>query len=274
MAENPLKQYFRQPKIYISLPSKGVYNKIGSIQGDPTNLPVFGMTGMDEIMMKTPDALMTGESTVTVIQSCCPNIKDAWDVNILDTDLIFAAIRIATYGNTMPMANTCSKCSETTEFDVDLTKIIDHYSSLSFDNKIVLDNLAINLHPLNFKQSTEYSLRNFEVQKKLQQSSTLSEEEQKELITQIFKDMAITQFKMFCDIIESVETPTGLVTEKTFIAEWLENCEGIVYDKIKDHFDQNRERMKIPGQTVTCTACKHEDEVVITLDQADFFVNA
>jgi len=59
MATNPLQQYFRQPKIYIKLPSGGVFNKLGSLQGDVTNMPVYGMTGMDEIIMKTPDALMS-----------------------------------------------------------------------------------------------------------------------------------------------------------------------------------------------------------------------
>jgi hypothetical protein len=53
MANNPLQQYFRQPKIFINLPSQGVYNKPGSIQGEVSNMPVFGMTGMDEILMKT-----------------------------------------------------------------------------------------------------------------------------------------------------------------------------------------------------------------------------
>ena len=76
MSNNPLQQYFRQPKVFITLPSHGVYNKPGTITGSFENMPIFGMTGMDEILLKTPDALLTGESTVKVIQSCCPNIVD------------------------------------------------------------------------------------------------------------------------------------------------------------------------------------------------------
>jgi hypothetical protein len=72
MNQNPLQQYFRQPKIFINLPSQGIYSKEGSIQGEVNNMPVYGMTGMDEIIVKTPDALLSGESTVKVVQSCCP----------------------------------------------------------------------------------------------------------------------------------------------------------------------------------------------------------
>ena len=32
---------------------------------------------IDEITFKTPDALLNGQATVDVIQSCIPNIKDA-----------------------------------------------------------------------------------------------------------------------------------------------------------------------------------------------------
>ena len=74
MAENPLKQYFRQPKIYITLPSKGVFYSPDDISGLFENIPIYGMTGMDEIILKTPDALMSGESTVKIVQSCCPTI--------------------------------------------------------------------------------------------------------------------------------------------------------------------------------------------------------
>ena len=51
MATNPLQKYFRQPKIFIKLPSAGVYCQPGNIQGDSNHMPVYGMTGMDEIIM-------------------------------------------------------------------------------------------------------------------------------------------------------------------------------------------------------------------------------
>jgi len=63
MSQNPLQKYFRQPKLSVSLPSKGRFAPPDVITGDPNNLSVFAMTGMDEIVLKTPDSLFTGESS-------------------------------------------------------------------------------------------------------------------------------------------------------------------------------------------------------------------
>ena len=77
---NPLQKYFRQPKIYIKLPSNGKWYPNGSLEvTDNMEFPVYAMTARDELMFKTPDALLNGQSTVDVIQSCVPSIKNAWD---------------------------------------------------------------------------------------------------------------------------------------------------------------------------------------------------
>ena len=75
------------------MPSKGVYYPTGSITLDENGeVGVYPMTAKDEIVMKTPDALLTGKSTVEVIQSCIPAIKDAWQVPSIDVDTILIAI--------------------------------------------------------------------------------------------------------------------------------------------------------------------------------------
>lgn len=68
--KNPLSQFFRQPKIYMTLPSKGKFYPPDALDM-PENgeLPVFAMTAKDELLMRTPDALMNGASTVEVIKS-------------------------------------------------------------------------------------------------------------------------------------------------------------------------------------------------------------
>ena len=143
MAENPLKQFFRQPKVFVSLPSGGLFNKPGSLNGSPENIPVFGMTGMDEIIMKTPDALLSGESTVRVLQSCCPVIADGWDVSNLDIDALLVAIRIATYGNIMNVTHICPNCSADNNYEVDLSKYLEHFASCSFESEVITGNLTI-----------------------------------------------------------------------------------------------------------------------------------
>ena len=274
MAQNPLQEFYRQPKIFVSLPSGGIYNKLGSLTGDATHMPIFSMTGMDEIIVKTPDALLSGESTVSIINSCCPNVKDAWEITSLDTDLLLTAIRIATFGNTLEIIHTCRKCNEENEYDIDLGTVVDHFSKCTYENTIHHGTLTIKLQPLTYRQTTDFSLRNFKLQQRLVAAGAESEEKQKEIVGQLFKELGTIQNDIYAASVESVDTGTIVVTEPNFIFEWLTNCDKTVFDKIRDQFNVNKDNWKIPDVGVKCTACGHESEVSIDLDQANFFAPA
>ena len=98
---NPLNKYFRQSAVYISLPTGGNYAPTVLEKSQTGEIGVMPMTARDEIKFKTPDALMNGQGVVDVVESCIPQIKDAWQISNYDLDTILIAIRIATYGETM-----------------------------------------------------------------------------------------------------------------------------------------------------------------------------
>lgn len=274
MSQNPLQQYFRQPKIYISLPSKGIFNNSETINGDFSAIPVFGMTGMDEIIARTPDALLSGESSVRIVESCCPSIVDAWDMSVLDSELVFAAIKIATYGNTLSVGNTCKKCGTANEYDLDLSVVIDHFGACKYDNKIVINDLIIKTKPLTYKQFTMFNIKNFELQRKLGQAEKLvDKEKQQELINELWLDLSNTQKELYITNIDSVQTPDQSVTELGFITEWIENCDKSVVDAIKRHLDKTRAAWNIPPFNVVCE-CGEEARLAVDLDYSNFFVKA
>lgn len=274
MAQNPLQQHFRQPKIYISLPSHGVYNKPGSIDGDADRIPVFGMTGMDEIIMKTPDALLTGESTAKVIQSCCPAIKDPWDLSNLDTDLVLTSIRIATFGSELTLTNVCSNCASSNDYNLDLNVLIDHYSRCSYDNKLVVGDLKITIRPLTYKQSTEFSLRNFQLQQQLKQMADIPQDEQQEFTSSVFKELAQIRNDVFTAGVESVDTGKVVVTELPYIAEWIANADRSVMEAIRLQVEVNQKAWATPKHPVKCSECGTETSLSLDLDQSNFFVTA
>ena len=275
MATNPLQQYFRQPKIFIKLPSQGIYNTLGSFQGDPTNMPVYGMTGMDEIISKTPDALLTGESTAKVIASCCPSIKDPWETCVLDTNIILAAIKIATYGNMMTVGHTCSNCGTPNEYELDLNKIVEYYMKLEYKNRVEVDKLIIKLQPLTYKLSNEFSIKNFKIQQQINQTDSIEDTEQRqEVINRLFKEIGDLQNEIYMNSVESVETPTVSVTEKEFIREWLVNCEKVIYDKIKDASTNIRSEWEVPTFPVECDNCQTKVNLSVDLDPSSFFALA
>jgi hypothetical protein len=275
MANNPLQQFYRQPKIYIPLPSKGIYNKLGSISGDPTHLSIYSMTGMDEILMKTPDALLAGESTAKLFESCCPGIKDGWEVTSLDTDLLLVAIRIATFGNVLEITHRCPQCGSQNDYDVDLGTVIDHFATCNFENTVETHGLIIKLQPLTYKQSTNFSLVNFKLQQRLAASDS-DADDHKSTVSQLFIELGVLQTEIYSASIESIDTGTAVVTESHFIREWIENCDRDIINELRTQFNKNKDIWKIPEVDVVCSGanCKYESKLSIDLDQSSFFAPA
>ena len=275
MSLNPLQNYFRQPKIYVNLPSKGIYSKQGTVEGDTANIAVYGMTGMDEIIIKTPDALLNGEATVKVIESCCPVIRDAWGLNNLDVDVILTAIRIATYGNAITVGHKCEHCGTDNEYELDMSKLIEHFSSIQYDNKVVLKDIVIKLQPLTYRQVTDYSIRNFQLQQQLKQVEKIEDEaEKKTEMAKLFAAFGELQTQVYLDGIECIEAGGRVVNERSYIAEWAANTEKSVFDEIRKKIDENREKWRNPPQVVVCDECKKENTINVELDNATFFAVA
>jgi hypothetical protein len=275
MAQNPLQQFFRQPKIYITLPSKGAFNSTESISGNFENIPVYGMTGMDEIILKTPDALMSGESTIKVIESCCPSIKNAWELSSIDVNLVFAAIRIATYNNELSVTQSCTECQVENDFDIDLNRVIEHYASCHYNRKIVIDELTIKTKPLNYKESNEFGLSNYSLQQKLNQADQVEDaNEKQQLFKELFEELSQAQQMIFLKSVESVEVGGQVVTESEHIQEWLRNCDKSVFDKLKKHVEENKTAWQMPTWPAKCESCGAESTIYIELDNTSFFDNA
>jgi hypothetical protein len=275
VAENPLKKYFRQPKIYVDLPSKGAFNRPGTILGDPVQIPVYGMTGMDEIISKTPDALLSGESTMRIIQSCMPNITDASDLSILDLEFIMAAIRIATYGNEMEIKHTCSACQELNDYEIDLGNIIKHFASAKFESSVPAKEFTVKIRPLTFKEYTAFQIRNFNLQRTLLQLAALENpDDHIDEVRKAMEDMAMLQRDLMIAQIEGVEISEGLVEERSYIDEWLKNVDQEIFERVRKQIEANRSNFDVPRIPVKCPSCEHEEETTLLMEQSRFFAKA
>ena len=275
MSENPLKKYFRQPKIYIDLPSKGAYSKPGTIMGEPVQMPVYAMTGMDEIVSKTPDALLSGESTIRIIESCVPNIVNAKEICALDLEFLMTAIRIATHGNTMEIRHTCSKCEEINDFEIDLGNIITRYKGLKYHNTVPAKEFTVRLKPLTFSEFTAFSMRNFAIQRTMfQLSSEEKPEENLPKLDELLKDLGKLQSDIMLAQIDGVEIAEGLVEEKEYIKEWLQNIDHSSFDSIRKQIEENRKEWAMPPVPVKCDSCGHDEEALLQMEPASFFDKA
>lgn len=273
--KNPLAGFFRQPRIYVALPSNGQFYPAGSIDMPKTQeLPIFAMTAKDELMMKTPDALLNGTSTVEVIRSCVPNIKDPWKMPSIDIDAILCAIRIATYGHGMDVSSTCPSCSAHNEHTVDLRVVLDNLRSIKFESRLVIDDIiVVNLAPLTYEQISKASLKIFEHQRifSIVNDQTLSDEEKVKLFQTSFVKLTDLTFETVAQSITSVETPDGSTDNKAYIIEFLRNTDKQVFNKLNKLLEDTKKASTMAGLDVECTDCQHKYQITLTLDQSDFF---
>jgi hypothetical protein len=274
---NPLQTFFRQPAIYIRLPSDGQYWPDGSLEIPPNReLPVLPMTAMDEITYRTPDALFNGAAMVTVIQSCIPNIKNAWHIPNCDLNAVLTAIRIASYSKAMSISTVCPECKAENEFDIDLQAVMSQLNLGDYNTTVKQGDLEIYFQPMNYQNQTDINLLQFEQQRVLGMiaETDLTEEEKTRRISQAVKAITEITIKAIRNTIKSIRTPQAIVTEPEFIHEFLLNCDRNLYTQIREHAVKLRVADDFNPVDIQCPDCKHEYQQQFTLDTANFFDNA
>ena len=271
---NPLKQYFRQPAIYVKLPSLGKNYQPGSLTLPPTGeLPVYPMTAIDEITYRTPDALYNGQATVNVIQSCVPDIKDAWAVPSTDIDTLLIAIRIASYGHDMDFGTTCPACNHSSEQTLDLRTVLDSIRIADYSKTVTAGDMEIFFKPLTYKHLNNNNQMQYENQKLLQMlpDSEIPDVEKMLALSDALKKITDITVIALSQSIAAVKTPQATVYEPEFIEEMLKNCDSKLFNQIRDFILDLKASSEMQPLKLICSECNHEYEQNITLDMASFF---
>lgn len=276
-SSNPLRQFFRQPAIYVRLPSGGQFWPPGSLDM-PQNgeLPVFPMTAVDEITYRTPDALFNGQAVIDVVQSCVPGIKNAWHMPSIDVNAILVAIRIASYGHEMDIATTCPSCETEADFALDLRSVLAQLDCPDYSKTLTHGDLEISFHPLSYESQNKSGLEQFETQQHLRSvtDGEGTDEEKVKRMAEIMKAVTLMTINALTYAISAIRTPTVMVTEPDLIREFLQNCDRTVFAQIRDHAITLRSDADIQPLDIKCNNCQHQYKQGLTLDMTSFFVRA
>lgn len=277
MSNNPLKQYFRQPAIYVRLPSQGNFYPPGTINMQPTGeLPVYPMTAMDEITYRTPDALFNGQATVNVLSSCVPDIQDHWSTPALDIDTLLIAIRIASYGHDMDFGTRCPKCGHECEHTVDLRGVLDRMRAPDYKKSLKSGDMEIFFKPMSYRELNDNNAIQFENQKLLSllPDGEIPDQEKMAALSNALKRITEITVRALSQSIAAIKTPQALVSEPEYIEELLKNCDRDLFNRIKDHIIDLKGQSEMPPMNITCPECKNQYEQAVTLDMSSFFGSA
>ena len=232
------------------------------------------MTVKDEIILRTPDSLINGTSVVQVIQSCCPNIKNAWDMPSVDVDSTLIAIRIASYGSTMTITAKCPNCGEEHDYDVNLQDTRAKIRMPDYNQTLTVNDLVIKFKPLTYQQVCKIGVMSFEQEKKIQllANPDVSDEvrniEYAKNVEQMIEinnqNVTNCTYSIICDGVE--------VTDPAYISEYYRNAESMVLRRVQEKIKEFADTVSIKNEDATCTSCKHEFKLIIEFDYSSFFV--
>ena len=277
---NPLKKYYRQPKQFVKLPSNYRFYTEGSISvPESREVAVYPMTAKDEMMFKTPDALLNGQATVDVIQSCIPAIKDAWQMPSIDCDAALMSIRMATYGTKMTVPITVPKTKIEKDLELDLQTSLGGILAAEYKDTFLWENMEIKTKPLSYAEFTKSALKSFE-QARLQATvvdTKLSDEEKIAQFNVSFQKLTQLNVDMVVQTIESIRVDGQTVTDKKQIKEFVDNTSKEFFSAIMEHLEENRKRFQLAPQKVTATeeevkqGAPETYEVPIAFDSSNFF---
>ena len=276
MQPNPLKQYFRQVKLWMRLPSGTSYYQPGTIQfTDKGEVGILPMTGKDELALKNPDALLNGEALIEVLSSCVPAVKNARQLLSNDIDALITAIRFATFNDSLETTIHCPDCGHENTFKLDLEYALDNMDYLEPDYVINLDSgISVYVKPYSFPDLLKGLHAQFE-SSKLQRTisnETLSDEERTAMFGKSFKELStITYELMLNSVLKVVDDSNGInVTNKTHIKEFLFNIDKGSVDKISDLIKEINHIGIKRSFTAKCEKCSHEWESEIDFNPVNF----
>lgn len=274
--KNPLSKFFRQPGIYLKLPSQGRWWPNGTLDLPVTGeVGVYPMTTRDEITLRTPDALLNGQGVVDVIQSCCPNIHDAWQMPSVDVDAVLIAIRIATYGNNMDFTSRCPHCQAENDHTIGLSPLLDSITCPDYSQPVEYKTLKIKLHPQKYFTVNRANRVTYEEQR-ISNALNLGEDVdpvvKANMLTESMSRLVDLGIASVVESVEYIELEDGeRVRDAEFLTEFFKNSESSVINSVQTVLSNISETAKIKQPDLQCHSCEKPYPIEITFDYASFF---
>jgi hypothetical protein len=278
-SNNPLQKYFRQPKIYMKLPTGGKFNpELETTILD--EIAVCSMSAIDEISLKNPEALLNGEAMNSVIKSCVPSIKDPMKLCHIDVEALFLAIQYATYNDNITHEHKCSNCSEVTEYKINVDDMLNRFPDIDFIDPILFEDINIHVRPPTLENISRMALIELEQQRIIRNfqdtDRDFKQDENSDLLVaqrfyKSFKKIATFNVDMLANTVGKIETPNGVITDQDYIVEFLQNVPASLVNKLNKAVEKIMKKPEdVNKMSFVCENCKQEDTIYMEMNPVNF----
>lgn len=278
---DPFSQWSRTPTIYVRLPSCGFYNDQQDYKFTQNGeIAISAMTAKDELIFKTPDALLNGDSVARVIESCVPGIKDVYSIPSVDIDVLLLGIRAATYGDDLNFDIICPKCQTENVYTSSINAILSLVKELKSNYQIALSNeLLVTLKPYTYASLVKESLQRLN-ETQILKSLVNDELDEVKNLEHYNKSMdrlikLVTEINIECLV--SIITPEGVnlmdvaTAEQTY--KWFSDLPKKEADKISKKLKEINDIGIEHEADVMCSNkdCGHKWTTPVSFDPSHFF---
>lgn len=275
---NPLSQFYRQEAFRVKLPSRGAYYDESVLTLDENEeLGIMPMTAQDEVLLKSPDNLLTGKALVDVIRSCAPEVKLPKKLLACDVDAIMISIRRASYGDEDTIAGNCPKCETENSYGIDLESIVNHSEKLEASYEVVLpQGLTVFLQPGTFDSLVKQYKVAFENEKARRAATgNANEDVALQLFSKAFKELSKLNFEMVSESILKIvftdaENEEQTITNKKHIRDFITNVDKKTVDIIDKKMSEINKIGIQREHNAICTNCEHKWPIAIEFNPVNF----
>lgn len=254
---NPLLARVEMPGSTFQLPSRGLFYQNGELREDVEmgEVHIGPMSAYDEILMKTPDQLFSGEAVTKVFGRCIQQVLKPKELLARDVDFLLVCLRQVTYGNELEInyTHSCDDAEEQTykilltDF-IGSTKKIDPTTIGSAYGVTMPNGQVVKLHPSKFKDVlTMYQDTRYEITP------------EEELDMNVF-------------IIRSVISSVDGITNERHIEEWIKTISAGWLEKLSNSIANTGDFGPDFSLKTKCKDCGKDIKIQTPVNPISFFM--
>lgn len=256
---NPLLQSQEPTYFDMELPSKGIpyfedksladIFEDGAISKDGY-VKVRALTTKDELIWTDQRLVEELKAPIIVLKNTILGLKKPEMLIRADVEALLLQARVLTYGKMTKVSWSCSECGKTNEINVDYTKL--PIKKLNNFNDLMLrfKNYEIFMIPIIFKEAVE-----------IQKANDNDVAEQLDKIVSCIQRV---------DVIDANSIKQS-VTDKSFIAQWVEQVNPKDFKIIINHFTEVNKIGTVMDLDVKCAHCGYKEKTDVVVDITNFF---
>lgn len=255
---NPLLAGLKMPGRIFQLPSRGIFYRDGELGPNVKDgeIHVHPMSALDEINMKNPDQLFSGEAVNTVFKHCIEGIEKPSELLAKDIDAIMLFLRAVTYGPEYEFSarHVCKEAKDHS-YVANLDQMIAAMPVLdeaTVEEQFTLElsnQQVVKLRPNRYAHVVDLIKTN-------QNKTEFTTEDQKQNLT-----------KVILSVIESVND----IRDEAMIKEWITAIPSPMVNRIAEKVEKLNSWGSDLKTVCKCKDCGENFEIEIPINPVTFF---